>query len=78
MITPLQAYTRDSIYEDLFVYKKMETNGLIGVDVAEGLVTGDFSVIRFRSRKTLELIASYRGHIDPEDLPNVIDRIYKL
>ena len=56
----------------------MEKDGLIGVDVAEGLITGDFSVIRFRSRKTGRLIASYRGHIDPEDLPKVIDRIYQL
>jgi len=34
-ITPLQSYKRDSVYEDLFVYKNMEINGLIGVDVAE-------------------------------------------
>ncbi len=77
-VTPLQAYKRDSIYEDLFIYKDFEKNGLVGVDVAEWLITGDYSVIRFRSRKTLNLLASYRGHIDPEDLPKVIDRIYKL
>lgn len=77
-LTPLQGYKRDEKYEDLFIYKPMETDGLVWVDVAEWLVTGDFSVIRFRSRKTLNLIASYRGHIDPEDLPKVIDRIYQM
>lgn len=77
-ITPLQTYKRDTVYEDLFIYWPMEIDGLIWVDVAEWLVTGDFSVIRFRSRKTGNLIASYRGHVDPSELPKVIDRIYKL
>jgi len=30
---------RDTVYEDLIIYKPMEKDGMIGVDVAEGLAT---------------------------------------
>lgn len=69
---------RDEIYEDLLIFWKPEENCLIWIDVAEWLLTGDYSVIRVRSRKTFNILASYRWHIDPDLLPEVIDRLYKL
>lgn len=39
---------------------------VIGVDVAEGLETGDFSVVDVVRTRDLKTVARWRGHIDPD------------
>ena len=75
-IKPKQIIKTDEKYKDLVWYddKTKYNDILLGVDVAEGLDTGDYSTIRIRTREGL-LIANYKGHIPPDVLPKIIDHI---
>lgn len=73
---PKQIFKIDDKYKQLKWFESPEKYNdiLLGVDVAEGLDSGDFSAIRVQNREGV-LIASYRDHIKPDDLPKVIDNI---
>lgn len=45
---------------------------VIGGDVAEGLATGDFSVAEVVDTITMETVARWRGHIDPDKFGEII------
>lgn len=47
----------------------------IGVDVAEGLEEGDFSVVDVMDRSTMRTVARWRGNIEPADLGDEVERI---
>jgi hypothetical protein len=44
----------------------------IGGDVAEGLVNGDFSVAEVVDQTTMETVARWRGHIDPDKFGEIL------
>lgn len=44
----------------------------IGADVAEGLATGDYSVAEVVDTITMETVARWRGHIDPDQFGEVL------
>lgn len=44
---------------------------VIGIDVAEGLEHGDYSVIDVTDKKTMETVARWRGHCDPDKLGDI-------
>lgn len=44
----------------------------IGGDVAEGLVNGDFSVAEVVDTQTMETVARWRGHIDPDKFGEIL------
>ena len=44
---------------------------VIGIDVAEGLEHGDYSVIDVTDKKTMETVARWRGHCDPDRLGDI-------
>jgi hypothetical protein len=44
---------------------------VMGVDVAEGLEHGDYSVITVLNKKTMEVVARWRGHCDPDRLGDI-------
>lgn len=44
----------------------------IGADVAEGLATGDYSVAEVVDTVTMETVARWRGHIDPDQFGEVL------
>lgn len=72
----------DSLYPELRFYHIKdgvplpEKDIAIGVDVAEGIATWDYSTIVGRKRDG-KLLFTYRGHTKPDSLPLIIDRIYK-
>ena len=45
---------------------------VIGGDVAEGLVDGDFSVAEVIDASTMETVARWRGHIDPDKFGEIL------
>ena len=45
---------------------------VIGGDVAEGLVDGDFSVAEVVDQVTMETVARWRGHIDPDKFGEIL------
>ena len=45
---------------------------VIGGDVAEGLVDGDFSVAEVVDTQSMETVARWRGHIDPDKFGEII------
>ena len=45
---------------------------VIGGDVAEGLKTGDYSVAEVVQTDTMETVARWRGHIDPDKFGEII------
>lgn len=47
----------------------------IGVDVSEGLDTGDYSVIDVMRRDNMETVARWRGHIEPAELGDIVEMI---
>ncbi len=79
----MSRYIVDSMYEDLRFFHienglpKPEKDIVVGVDVAEWIMSWDYSAIVWRSRKDNKLLFTYRGHIKPDLLPWVLDRIYK-
>jgi len=44
----------------------------IGADVAEGLAHGDFSVADIMDAETMETVARWRGHIDPDQFGDTL------
>lgn len=44
---------------------------VIGIDVAEGLEHGDYSVITVLDKKNMETVARWRGHCDPDRLGDI-------
>ena len=58
----------------LQVWKHPETSGeyVIGVDTAEGIVGGDFTVAKVLNRRTLEEDAVWRGTIDPDEFADIL------
>ncbi len=71
-------YTADKVFQDLRIYKKPEYDYcLFGVDTSEWGNNWDFSSIRVRDQN-LNLLASYYGRIEPDELCKVIDRLIKL
>lgn len=59
------------------VWKKPEEDRkyIIGVDVAEGLEVGDFSVIDVTDKETLETVARWRGQVEPADLGDLCEMV---
>jgi hypothetical protein len=45
---------------------------VIGGDVAEGLVNGDYSVAEVVDTQTMETVARWRGHIDPDKFGEIL------
>lgn len=45
---------------------------VIGADVAEGLATGDYSVAEVVDVSTMETVARWRGHIDPDRFGEIL------
>jgi len=54
--------------DGLRIYKRPEPDGIyvVGVDVAEGVSGGDYSVAVIWNRKTGEEVAMFRGHMPPD------------
>lgn len=50
----------------------------IGCDVAEGLIDGDFSVAEVVDTTTMETVARWRGHIDPDKFGAIIGALGTL
>ena len=70
----LEWYTADN--EEVWNYLSHVKDAIVGIDLAEGLDTGDYTVIRVRDRD-LNVICSYRGKCKPDQIADVIDHIYK-
>lgn len=75
-------YVVDSLYPDLRFFHTnnwiptQEKDICIWVDVSEWVGWWDFSTIVWRKRDW-KLLFTFRGHIKPDELPLVIDRVYK-
>ena len=73
----------DSLYPDLRFYHTdngspiPEKDICIWVDVAEWVGWWDYSTMVWRRRKDLKLLFTYRWHIKPDEMPIIIDRVYK-
>ena len=65
-INGLAQFTADSSYLRLYHPPRNGAEYVIGIDVAEGLAGGDWSVMAVLERNSLELAALWRGHIDPD------------
>lgn len=50
---------------------------VIGADVAEGLATGDFSVAEVVDTITMETVARWRGHVDPDKFGEILAALGK-
>lgn len=48
---------------------------VIGADVAEGLVEGDFSVADIIRKKDMKTVARYRGHPDPDQFGSILEKL---
>lgn len=48
---------------------------VIGADTAEGLKGGDWSVADVIDKQTLETVARYRGHPDPDIFGHILDKL---
>lgn len=71
---------RDEFIRELCWYEAREVceqykNAIIGIDVAEGIEGGDYTVVRVRGNDGV-LLACYRGRCQPDEVPFIIDRIY--
>lgn len=58
------------------IYREPEVDGIyiVGADVAEGVVGGDYSVSTIFDRKTGEEVAMYRGHIPPDRFGDLLNK----
>lgn len=45
---------------------------VIGADIAEGIATGDYSVAEVVDTSTMETVARWRGHIDPDRFGEIL------
>lgn len=64
-----------SMYPQFLKVYKVPENGrkyVIGADVAEGVETGDFSNGLVMDAETLEEVAVFHGHLDPDHFGNVL------
>lgn len=69
-------YTEDKNIKWLLWYRQEKTNDAIfWIDFAEGLDHGDKTVVRVRDR-SLSLICTYRGVIEPWDVCGIVEYIY--
>ena len=59
-------FVEDGAYLRLYCPPQDGVEYVIGVDAAEGLATGDWSVMAVVEKATLSLAALWRGHIDPD------------
>jgi len=81
LLAAKDAVTRGLLHEDgsrvrleandrgfLRIWKPPRMNGryIIGADVAEGLMNGDYSCAHVYDWQTLELVAEWHGHIEPD------------
>ncbi len=48
---------------------------VIGADVAEGLLHGDYSVADVMDKDTLQTVARYRGHPDPDQFGHLLNNL---
>jgi hypothetical protein len=48
---------------------------VIGADVAEGLVGGDYSVADVIRKRDMKTVARYRGHPDPDQFGTILDQL---
>lgn len=48
---------------------------VIGADVAEGLVDGDFSVADVIRKRDMKTVARYRGHPDPDQFGSILEQL---
>lgn len=48
---------------------------VIGADVAEGLVQGDFSVADVIRKRDMKTVARYRGHPDPDQFGTILEQL---
>ena len=76
--------TPDLEHDNQFIHTKVDKSALqvwkypdrlgqyvIGIDVAEGLEHGDYSVITVLDKKAMETVARWRGHCDPDRLGDI-------
>lgn len=71
-------FSIDAEFKDLKIYKPAKYKYcMYGVDTAAWGEDGDFSSIRVRDQD-LNLLASYYGKIEPDELCKVIDRLMRL
>jgi len=80
---PILEWESDEFYpptkktEGLVWYNRNKTkNAMYGIDLAEWLTDGDYSVIRVRDRN-LNLIATYRGTADPADIAKIVNYLWQ-
>jgi len=59
-------FVEDSSYLRLYREARSGEEYVIGVDVAEGLAGGDWSVMAVVEKSSLQLAALWRGHMDPD------------
>ena len=60
------SYYRMDYFNMPEINKKERNRFAAGVDVAEGLEGGDYSVIKILDRKTWKVVMTYHGHTDPD------------
>jgi hypothetical protein len=63
------------IYDRFNVKEDEEYRFAAGCDVAEGLGQGDYSVIKVLDRKTMKMILTWHGHVDPDLLATEIHKL---
>jgi hypothetical protein len=89
---PFRGYLKDTPDNPLHTRLEENTNGyvrmwrppkfgrryVIGADVAEGLINGDFSCAHVYDWETMELCAEFHGHIDPDLYADELARLGNL
>lgn len=75
--------TKHTVYlteDQIRIYKPAVPGELyvVGGDVAEGVVGGDYSTAIVYNRKTGEEVAFYRGHIAPERFGALLDKLGRM
>nr|MDD5353193.1 hypothetical protein [Candidatus Omnitrophota bacterium] len=63
------------IFEKIDVKEGEEYRYAAGCDTAEGLGQGDYSVIKVLDRKTMKMILTWHGHVDPDLLATEIHKL---
>jgi len=71
----LQVWQDPFVWRDEFNVVVQKPNYVIGVDVAEGLERGDWTVVKVFDVNTLEEVAVSRSHILVEDLGSLVEAI---
>jgi len=63
------------IYDRIKINDNEEYRFAAGCDTAEGIGQGDYSVIKVLDRKTMQMILTWHGHIDPDLLATEIHKL---